>query len=75
MHKATLARDFLLGLQVGCSAKASERGAIAYDKTGFAESTAVDATAQGLLGVADVGLAKLSSRGGHKGAPTLGCAS
>jgi hypothetical protein len=74
-HRAALASAFLLRLQVGCAAKAGERGAIAYDKTGFAESTAVDATAQGLLGVADVGLAKLTSRGGHAGARTLACAS
>jgi hypothetical protein len=74
-HRAALASAFLRGLQVGCAAKASERGAIAYDKTGFAEGTAVDATAQGLLGVADVGLAKLSAHGGHSGAPTLACAS
>jgi hypothetical protein len=73
--RADLAGKFLLSLQVGCSAKASDRGAIAYDKTGFAESTGVDATAQGLLGVVGVGLAVLSSHGAHDGAPKLGCAS
>ena len=74
-RRARLARNFLLGLQVGCSGKASERGAIAYDETGFSASTAPDATAQGVLGVADAGLAVLNSRGAHSGAPRLGCAS
>ncbi len=75
LHRAKLARSFLLSLQVGCAGKASERGAIAYDKRGFSQSTAGSATAQGLLGVADAGLATLSSRGAHSGAPRLGCAS
>ena len=72
-HRAVLARNFLLSLQVGCAGKASHRGAIAFDKTGFAQSTAVSATAQGVLGIAGIGLAKLSSRGAHAGAPRLGC--
>jgi hypothetical protein len=75
LHRARLARSFLLSLQVGCAGKPSERGAIAYDKKGFSQSTAASATAQGLLGVADAGLAVLSSRGAHSGAPRLGCAS
>jgi hypothetical protein len=70
---AARARKFLLGLEVGCAAKASERGAIAYDKTGFNESTAVDATAQGLLGVADVPLLTLNSRGSLSDDPRLAC--
>jgi hypothetical protein len=74
-HRAALAKNFLLSLQVGCSAKAKERGAIAYDKTGFTASNAVDGTAQGLLGVADLGLAVLSSHGARNGAPHLDCAS
>jgi hypothetical protein len=73
-HRATRALKFLLSLQVGCSGKASEVGAIAFDKTGFVASTAADATAQGLLGVADVGLARLSSHGASKGAPREVCA-
>jgi hypothetical protein len=75
LRRAALARNFLLSLQVGCAGKPSQRGAIAYDKTGFAQSTAVDATAQGVLGIADVPLAKLSSRGARSGAPTLECSS
>ncbi len=71
--RAALARKFLLSLQVGCSAKTSERGAIAYDSTGFVKSTAVGATAQGILGIADVALARLSSRGSRDGDPRLAC--
>jgi hypothetical protein len=57
------AAKFLTSLVVGCSAPSAERGALAYDKTGYNKSTAVDATAQGILGLADVSLAKLSARG------------
>jgi hypothetical protein len=74
-HNAALAATFLRSLQVGCSAKRWERGAIAYDATGFAESTAVDATAQGILGLADVSLANISARGSRNGDPRLECAS
>lgn len=74
-HRAALARKFLLSLQVGCSAKPARRGAIAFDKTGFVHSTAVSATPQGILGIADIGLSKLSSRGARSGAPRLGCSS
>jgi hypothetical protein len=73
-HNAALAATFLRSLQAGCSAKSSRRGAIAYDSSGFAESTAVDATAQGILGLADVSLAKISASGSSSGAPRLECA-
>jgi len=73
-RNAALAAKFLRGLQLGCSAKSSRRGAIAYDSSGFAESTAVDATAQGILGLADVSLATISARGSSRGAPRLECA-
>jgi hypothetical protein len=72
-HQAALAAKFLTSLQLGCSAPSAERGALAYDSTGFAESTAVDATAQGILGLADISLAKLSARGSASGAPHLAC--
>jgi hypothetical protein len=72
-HQASLAAKFLTSLQLGCSAPSAERGALAYDATGFAESTAVDATAQGILGLADISLAKLSARGSSSGAPHLAC--
>jgi len=68
-----LAAKFLTSLQVGCPAPAARRGALKYDSTGFAESTAVDATAQGILGLADVSLVKLSARGAGNAAPRLAC--
>jgi hypothetical protein len=72
-HQAALAAKFLTSLQVGCSAPAAERGALKYDSTGFAQSTAVDATAQGILGLADISLARLSARGSGNAAPRLAC--
>jgi hypothetical protein len=72
-HQAALAAKFLTSLQAGCSAPSAERGALAYDSAGFAESTAVDATAQGILGLADISLVKLSARGSASGAPHLAC--
>jgi hypothetical protein len=74
-RRAARARNFLLSLQVGCSAKAADRGALAYDKTGFKRSTAISATAQGILGLADVGLASLASRGSSRATPHLSCTS
>jgi hypothetical protein len=73
LHPAALAAKFLISLQLGCSAPSAERGALAYDSTGFAESTAIDATAQGILGLADISLAKLSAHGSSSGAPRLAC--
>lgn len=72
--RAALAARFLLSLQVGCSAKSWERGAMAYDRAGFVKSTAIDATAQGILGLADISLATISARGSSNGAPRLACA-
>jgi hypothetical protein len=72
---AAKAATFLDSLQRGCSAPAAQHGALAYDKTGFAASTAVDATAQGILGLADIPLATISGHGSAADAPTLGCAS
>jgi hypothetical protein len=68
-----LAAKFLTSLQVGCSAPATQRGALRYDSTGFAKGTAADATAQGILGLADISLAKLSARGASNAAPRLAC--
>ena len=73
-RRAARAQRFLLSLQVGCSARAN-RGALAFDKTGFKRSSAIGATAQGILGLADVSLAKLTSRGARRIAPRLRCAS
>ncbi len=74
-RQAALAAKFLSSLQRGCSAPSAQRGALEYDSTGFAESTAIDATAQGILGLADISLAKLSAHGSSNGAPRLACAS
>jgi len=74
-HRAARASKFLLTLQVGCSATASRRGAIAFDATGFKASTAVTATAQGILGIADAPMWKLNFHDAKTGAPRLGCAS
>jgi hypothetical protein len=75
LRRAAAARAFLIGLQVGCSGKAADRGAIAYDAAGFSQATAVGATAQGILGLADTGLARLTASGSYSGAPHLACAS
>jgi hypothetical protein len=72
-HRAAFAAKFLRSLQLGCSARYSARGAIAYDATGFVRSTAIDATAQGSLGLADVSLARISARGSRGGDPRLVC--
>ncbi len=65
---------YLLKLQVGCPGAAAQRGAIAYDGTGFDPSTAVRATAQAILGLAGVSLDTLSTAGGNATVPTLDCA-
>ncbi len=73
-HEEALAAKFLHGLQRTCSAPPAQRGALPYDSTGFAKKTAVDATAQGILGLADIGLAKLSASGSSIITPKLPCA-
>jgi hypothetical protein len=73
--RAVLARKFLLSVQVGCSGKPADRGALAYTPGGFNIGTAVFATAQGILGLADAGLAWLSMRGARPGTPHLACPS
>jgi hypothetical protein len=72
-YHPALAAKFLTSLQVGCSASAAKRGALKFDSTGFAESTAVDATAQGILGLTDISLAKLSASGSSNRTPRLAC--
>ncbi|PPK68328.1 peptidase [Actinokineospora auranticolor] len=71
---AAKAAGFVLSLRVTCSAPAADRGAIAFDSTGFTPGTAVRATTQGILGFAGAPLATLSSAGSTTGAPTLACA-
>ncbi|OLF09705.1 peptidase [Actinophytocola xinjiangensis] len=67
------ARTFVLGLQAGCDADASLRGAIAYDGTGHDPATSVRATAQAVLGLGGPGLAMLTSSGSVPQAPELVC--
>jgi hypothetical protein len=74
-RRAARARAFLLSLQAGCPAPVTRRGALAYDATGFQRSTAIDATAQGILGLADVSLARISTRGASAATPRLDCGS
>jgi Prenyltransferase and squalene oxidase repeat len=73
--QAASARSFLLSVQVGCSGKPVNQGAIAYNTNGYRKTTAAFATAQGILGLADAGLARLSIRGARPGAPHLACPS
>ncbi|MFC6091517.1 prenyltransferase/squalene oxidase repeat-containing protein [Saccharothrix lopnurensis] len=70
---ARKAKQFLKSLQVDCAGPVEQRGAVAWQATGFDPATATRATAQAVLGLADVGLADLHS-GGKSGAPVLACA-
>ncbi|GIH03575.1 hypothetical protein Rhe02_16420 [Rhizocola hellebori] len=70
---AAKARQFVLSLQSGCSAPSAQRGAIAFDATGFDPATAARATAQGILGLTGPGLRHLTSAGSSSGAPSLTC--
>jgi hypothetical protein len=72
-RRAALARTFLLRLQAGCPAPAARRGAIAYNASKFNPATAVSATAQGILGLPGVSLARLSARGSGRANPRLEC--
>jgi hypothetical protein len=74
-QNAARARAFLLSVQVGCAGKPARRGALAYTDQGFQAATATRATGQGILGLADVGLARLSARGSQPGDPHLACSS
>ena len=70
---AKRARAFLAALQIRCSGPAELRGAIPFDVNGFDPSTATRATAQGVLGLARVGLSRLTATGSRPGAPVLAC--
>lgn len=71
--KAALATKFLIRLQAGCAAPASQRGAIAYHLGKINITTAVDATAQGALGLPGISLARLTARGDRSGNPRVVC--
>ena len=74
-RNAARARAFLTSVQAGCAGKPAHRGALAFTDQGFRAATATRATAQGILGLADVGLARLSARGSQPGDPHLACSS
>ncbi|MGX7828167.1 LPXTG cell wall anchor domain-containing protein [Actinokineospora sp. 24-640] len=65
---------YLLGRQVGCTGVAADRGAIAYDASGFAAATAARATSQAIAGITGVSLDKVSADGASATAPVLACA-
>lgn len=73
VSRATRARAFLTSVQVGCAGEPAHRGALAYTDQGFQAATAARATGQGILGLADVGLARLTGRGSQPGDPHLAC--
>jgi LPXTG-motif cell wall-anchored protein len=68
------AAAYVRGLQSGCTTAATQRGAIAFDRSGFVASTAVRATAQALLGLSGPGLLTLDGTGAEPAAPELACA-
>jgi hypothetical protein len=69
---AARARAYLKSLQVGCTGLEADRGAIAFDASGFNKANAPRATAQAVLGLTGANLATLRS-GGPDGAPRLTC--
>jgi hypothetical protein len=71
---ADRAATWLLGLQSGCGAAAGQRGAVAYDASGFDPGNAVRATAQAVLGLSGVGFGALTLSGAAPDAAVLACA-
>ncbi len=70
---AASARTALGTLQQGCTAAATDRGAIALDSTGFQSSSATRATPQAVLGLTSANLATLRSTGAVASTGTLSC--
>lgn len=64
---------FLRSLQIGCTAPAAQRGAIAFDGKGFDAGTAVRSTVQGMLGLARKSLAEVSASSATAGVPAIDC--
>lgn len=69
---AARARGYLKSLQVGCTGPEADRGAIAFDASGFDKANAARATTQAVLGLTGANLATLRS-GGPDGAPRFVC--
>jgi hypothetical protein len=70
---AARARAFLVHLQVGCSGAAADRGAIAFDASGFDPATAQRSTPQAILGLGGPDLATLTATGSAPTEPVLLC--
>ncbi len=69
---ADLGVGFLASLQVDCDAS-TDRGAVAFDASGFDAGTATRATAQALLGLAGVGYLDLSAATASSELPRFDC--
>ncbi|MBM7775609.1 hypothetical protein JOD54_005813 [Actinokineospora baliensis] len=67
------ARGFLLNLRVTCAGPVTDRGAIAYDASGFVTATAARATPEAVVALRGRPLATLSSAGSTSAVPTLAC--
>ncbi|WP_018681369.1 hypothetical protein [Actinokineospora enzanensis] len=70
---ALKAHQFVLSLRQTCTAPAAQRGAIAYDATGYNPSTVTRATTQAILGLRGAPLGGLTSSGSATGDPVLSC--
>jgi LPXTG-motif cell wall-anchored protein len=70
---ADAAVTWLLARQSGCTAPVGERGAIAYDASGFEAGNAARVTPQAILGLVGVGLGDLTLTGATSGTSTLDC--
>lgn len=71
--EADKGKAYLLTLQVGCSGEVANRGAFAYDGSGFDPFTANRSTAASIMGVTGVGLADLGKTPGSADLPVLKC--
>ena len=63
----------LTRLQQGCTAPVADRGAIAFDATGFDPATSTRATTQAVLGLAGADLSTLTAAGSGRRIPVLSC--
>lgn len=73
VEAADKAVAYLRTLQVGCSGPEAQRGAIAYDSTGFELYPAIRATPQAMLGLSRVSLADVSASSATAGVPAIDC--
>ncbi|USX48914.1 prenyltransferase/squalene oxidase repeat-containing protein [Lentzea sp. HUAS12] len=71
--EADRAVAYLKSVQVGCSGPEAQRGAVAYDATGYQQYPAIRATTQAILGLARVSLADVSAASATAGVPAIDC--